>query len=597
MSTFLSSASLLVGGAAVLAVFVSAPVAAQDLTTGSILGRVTDGAGRPIKGATIELTSTSRGASDTTTTDAEGNYRFGSKPLGSYKIRAVKQDFDEVSASEVIVSVGRSEAVDFVMKATGKAAETVVVYGVRRRSLDFSATTTGININVKDSFDKLPIGRNIAALQLLAPGAVPGDTAFGDSAFSSLISLGGASVAENVYYINGMNVTNFRTFEGGSTIPFEFYDQVYVKTGSYQAEFGRATGGAVVAVTKSGGNQFLGGLNYYVEPQNLRSKAKNTYTQLNQKDKRVREEGNVWLSGPIWKDHAFFYGFYNARNLKNTDTSAALSSPTDPTRGAEKVSQAVSDDPFYGAKIDINLIEGHRLEFTYINDSSVETDETNTVRELGGVTRVAKYNGKINDWFSVSMLWGDNKFARSTAGPLDKEAAVLARLTADGKVDPTNQTGGVIQRGNPNLTVEKGDDSRELFRVDADFLFDFAGSHHVRVGYDEESLEAIAKTNYSGGVYYRYYRSGKTGSLSGKVPPDTNFVRVRKFDSGGTFTSANKAVYIQDEWKIDDKLTLNLGLRSEDFVNNNAEGFSFTKPETSSRCANTRLTTPFSKAS
>lgn len=66
---------------------------------------------------------------------------------------------------------------------------------------------------------------------------------------------GGASVGENAYYINGMNVTNFRNGLGGSTVPFQFYDQFQIKTRGYSAEFGRSTGGVVNAVTRRGTNE------------------------------------------------------------------------------------------------------------------------------------------------------------------------------------------------------------------------------------------------------------------------------------------------------------------------------------------------------
>lgn len=556
---------------------VSTPALAQDLTSGAVVGQVKDGAGNPIAGATVTLTSKTQGTSLSTSTDANGFYRFASNSVGNYQLQVSKAAFETSSADNVKIILGSAEAVDFVLRSTQVPAETVVVYGARRRPVDFSATTTGITVNVRETFDRLPIARNVAAIQLLAPGSTAGDTAFGNGAFSGLVSLGGASVAENIYYVNGMNVTNFRTFEGGSTIPFEFYDQIQVKTGGYQAEFGRATGGAVVAVTRSGSNAFHGGLNYYIEPEKLRSTAPNTYLQLNEKDKRTREEGNIWLSGPIWKDRAFFYGFYNARNFKNVDVSAAQNSPTDRTRGPQRVTETKSDDPFYGGKIDLNLFDGHRLEFTYLNDQSTEIDETNTASQLGGETRVAKYTGKLTDWMTLSVLWGDNTFARTSAGPLDSQASVLARLTPAGQVDPTNQTGGVIQRGNPNLTIDKGDDKRELIRADLDFYFDLAGKHHLRVGYDEEDLQAISTRSYSGGVYYRYYRSGATGALGGLIAPNTNYVRVRKLNSGGQFKATNKAIYVQDDWQVNDRLNLNLGVRSEDFTNFNAAGAPFTK--------------------
>jgi hypothetical protein len=99
-----------------------------------------------------------------------------------------------------------------------------------------SAETTTVITAV--DLGRLPVPRDINAVALMAPGAVYGDTSFGKLKTAShystnfgFASFGGASVAENAYYINGMNVTNFRNGLGGSTIPFEFYDQVQLKTG------------------------------------------------------------------------------------------------------------------------------------------------------------------------------------------------------------------------------------------------------------------------------------------------------------------------------------------------------------------------------
>lgn len=75
----------------------------------------------------------------------------------------------------------------------------------------------------------LPVARNIESVALLAPGTVLGDSGFGEE--KELISFGGASVGENAYYIDGLNVTNFRNGLGGSSVPFEFYDQFQIKTG------------------------------------------------------------------------------------------------------------------------------------------------------------------------------------------------------------------------------------------------------------------------------------------------------------------------------------------------------------------------------
>ena len=87
-------------------------------------------------------------------------------------------------------------------------------------------------------------------------------------------SIGGATVAENAYYVNGLNVTNFRTFLGGNTPPIEFYQSFAVQTYGLPAEFGRVLGGAVTAVTKSGSNRFKAGALVSYAPDRLRALAR-----------------------------------------------------------------------------------------------------------------------------------------------------------------------------------------------------------------------------------------------------------------------------------------------------------------------------------
>src|SRR6185312_16251288 len=98
---------------------------------------------------------------------------------------------------------------------------------------------------------KIPVPRDITDVALLAPGTVRGDAAFGN-----LASFGGASVAENAYFVNGFNITD--SFKGlqFAAIPFQAIAQQQVKTGGYGAEFGRALGGVVNIVTKRGTNEF-----------------------------------------------------------------------------------------------------------------------------------------------------------------------------------------------------------------------------------------------------------------------------------------------------------------------------------------------------
>lgn len=553
----LMTTTLLAGLAAVAAPMAVATIAtvaptaanAQDFTSGTITGQVKNASGAVVPNATITVTS-DRGITRSTTSDAEGRYVIPRVPIGPYKLVATAPGFDKVE-SQVVVTIGGASAYELTLVEAGSVSE-VVITGVRRSSVDFDQTSTGLTVNVQETFERIPTARDLTSVTLLAP-----QTSLGDSAFGNLASIGGSSVGENVYYINGMNITNFRNFLGGNTVPFEFYEQVDVKTGGFAAEFGRTTGGAVIAVTRSGSNEFHGGVNAYWSPEGLYEQAPDTYWQQNSKDKRERKEANFWLSGPVIKDRLFFFGFYNLRDFTATDTDSD-----------GVVTRNTQDDPFYGGKIDWNIFDGHRLELTYFSDDQTQLDGQSgagsgtTANYVGGETKIAKYTGQITDWLTVSALYGENSFNQTVAGNKDTENSI---------VTPSGST----VRGNPALLIESGGDERKLFRVDADIYFNLLGRHHVRGGFDEEKLDSTYTSQYSGGVYYRYYNANTGAFASAGVP----YVRVRYLTSGGAYKTKQSAFYIQDSWDLTDRVNLQLGLRAETFDNMNAAGETFVKSD------------------
>src|SRR4029078_3713842 len=96
----------------------------------------------------------------------------------------------------------------------------------------------------------IPVDQTVTSVALLAPGVNKGNAAFGGTTF------GGSSIAENSYYVNGLNVTDFYNRNGFSEAPFSFYQEFQVKTGGYSVEFGRRTRGGVNAVTRARSNEF-----------------------------------------------------------------------------------------------------------------------------------------------------------------------------------------------------------------------------------------------------------------------------------------------------------------------------------------------------
>jgi hypothetical protein len=532
---------------------------AQDLTSGTLSGTVTTVDGKPAADARIVITGVSSGYVAKATTDASGGFRLSQIPLGQYVVEIIGKD-DSKSTDTVSVTLGSVSDYSFTLSNP----QTVVVRGRARRNLDFDKTTTGMVIDVQALTDKVPLGRDLNALADFVPGVSVNDV-FGSP------SVSGSSPAENIYYINGMNVTNFRNFLGGTTVPFDFYDQVDVKTGGYSAEFGRSTGGAFVATTKSGSNTLHGGVNVYYTPSGLSESAKRYATDLNTSPAYFRNytkeddtESNIWLSGPILKDHIFFYAFYNPRDFS---TSAEY---YDDTGAVNQTRTIVQKDPFWGGKLDFVLNPNQRVEYTYFTDNQTKYyhyvdaatgEDSPVLAQSGGLTRIVKYTGKFTDWFTLSAMYGRSSYNQTTSSPADSVALIL---------DPAYSS-STYYSGNQNGTVEAGTDLRENYRLDADFYFNLKGHHHLKVGADQENLFAQANTFYSGHIYYRYYYGS---SVCGTY---TNCVRVRHYESGGGFKVQNNAWYVQDSWDLTDRLNLNLGIRSDTFDNMNASGASFLK--------------------
>lgn len=543
---------------------------AQDLTSGTLVGNVKTESGAAAGGATVTIVGATNGVTQTATADSAGRFQITQIPVGQYTVTITGTD-GTTSTDTVTVTLGSASSYDFTLAAAAPAQTgEVVVRGKARRNLDFDRTTTGGVLDVQQVASRLPVGRSIEALADLVPGISVNDV-FGPP------SISGSSPAENIYYVNGMNVTNFRTFVGGTTIPFDFYDQVEVKTGGYQAEFGRSTGGAFVATTRSGSNEFHGGIQTYITSDSLASQSPRAALDLDaDPDNPTYTRGwagvnnvdsTVWLSGPLMKDHIYFFAFYNQRDFEEW-SEQSYEDGTVYRRVTEN-----REDPFYGGRLDFVLNPNHRVEFTYFVDSQYRTDDYTYFLEgnrndpvftgEGGLTRIVKYTGKMTDWFTLSAMYGRSTYDQTTSSALDTIPAVYEN--------------GTVVRGNPALLVEVGNDLRENLRLDADFYFNLLGRHHLKVGGDQELLTANNTSKYSGDIYYRYYGPGTNCGSTGNVID--NCVRVRTLFSGGTFDIKNTAFYVQDSWTINDRLTLNLGIRSDTFTNYNANGIAFLNSE------------------
>ncbi|QCZ93129.1 TonB-dependent receptor [Salinimonas iocasae] len=565
-----------IAAVAVTAAFGTMSPAMAQSTTGAVSGQVVSSSKQAVDAASVTIRNVETGYTRTVEVDEEGRYRFPALPIGRYTISANAPGYSQNQSEEFSISAGGSRQLTVGLASD---VERIEVSGSSISMIDMRSSGTSLNIGEVE-IDRIPVPRNATSVALLAPSTTAGDNRFGNN--GNLASFGGSSVAENAVYINGLNVTNFRTGTGFSNVPFEFYKQFEVKTGGYSAEFGRSTGGVINAVTKSGTNEFKMGANVYYQPESLREQSPDTYLSdgsayiVNRLDERSEMEGNIWVSGAFIEDTLFFYGIYNPRDISNEGTTGEGSNFFDSS----------SDDAFYGGKIDWIINEDHKLELLAFSDSNTvvtdnftndletgeKTYQSTGYEENGGDNWSLTYTGYLTDSLTVKALYGKNKYDITSRSNVQSECNFHYDLREDA---PIGRFAGCI--GSPAYLVEEGQDEREAMRIDFEW---YVGDHLLRFGYDTETNTSNALEGYSGpDGKFVYLRDGTPGAEldnGSSIPAGVNqYVEERVRTVSGSFETENSAFYVEDIWSITYNLTATIGLRYDTFDNMNSAGDTF----------------------
>jgi outer membrane receptor protein involved in Fe transport len=296
--------------------------AAQGTSTGAIQGTVVDQKdGSALAGVTVIATSPAMAQTQTAITDEKGTYKINDLPPGDYLVTFYYADIT-VEHSGIHVGIGKSTPV-FQKINQANAGGEVVHITATAPTIDPTSTTQGITID-KNYIKNIPVpGRTFES----ALGA-----AAGSQADSQGVSFSGSSSLENQYYVDGVNTTNLTYGTVGSPVINDFIEEIEVITGGYNAEQGRATGGIVNVVTKSGSNEFKGSIFGYWQPGALTAAAKTTPVNASSIDLTPNTVYNAdfgfELGGPIIKDKLwFFVGF--APQFSSTDVTRTVKRQTD----------------------------------------------------------------------------------------------------------------------------------------------------------------------------------------------------------------------------------------------------------------------------
>jgi hypothetical protein len=567
----------------VLLLFVMSELLAQTNVTGYISGRVVNKVSEAVEGAQVTAVRVKTGIRRTIVTSAEGGFRFAALPVGEYTLMIEAEGFQSAERGPIVLSIGGATRLEVSLLSEDDVVEfdTLEVVGNRISTIDVDSVES-TTIITDAALSRLPVARNLEGVALLAPGTTR-------SPVFGLVGFGGASVAENGYYLNGMNLTNFRDGMGFSSPPFEFYSQFEVKTGGYGAEFGRSTGGVVNAVSKSGGDTYKFGTAVFWEPDALRESSPNMkdlnprpdfdyihYTSP--KDSSESLKLQLDGSGPLIEDHLFFYALVEFSQYDEYTQSSPSS-----TYGLDVYSadDASNDNTFWGLKLDWHINPGHLIEFTAFSDTSTgivhysevtdfESGELeflgNRYSDEGGENYILRYTGYYGQALTLSVLAGQNDYERTERSDTD-HIPVTFDWRAGYPLFPTPWV---------NFRVGTSSDQRRMFRFDGEWD---VGNHLLRFGLDYEENTTDDHSEYSGGVYWQYFDAepGEYFGPGGFVVPEgvTQVVQERINIRGGGFEVRNSALYIEDHWRLGERWLLYGGIRRETFDNRNAVGETF----------------------
>ena len=303
-----------IGAAALgLAALMAASAAQAQETTGRVTGRVTDqDTGLPLGGVTVIVAGPQ--GEDAVITSERGEYNFTTLPVGTYVIRFYAANTaTQVEQPGVIVAAEKTVRVNAKISTAAVAAAAQQTYVIASKAPTIDIGSARIATNFDEKFmNNVPLGRTYGDIIERAPGA------FVDG--SGNVSIGGATGLENIYLVNGLNVTGLRygnlesgaaSIGGGSNLPLEFLTQVDVNSGGYQAEYGGAMGGVINTVLKSGSNEFHGSAFGYWSPYWL-SASPNVIIPANSALTGVRKPDfddsiGAEVGGPLIKDKLFFW--------------------------------------------------------------------------------------------------------------------------------------------------------------------------------------------------------------------------------------------------------------------------------------------------
>jgi len=553
---------------------VSLPVLA-DLT-GDVQGTVVDGTGAPVVGAKVTITSLATGASREVSTGSAGEFSVPQLGIGDYRISVEKDGFRGFT-QDLTVRSGEKTRVDVALQL-GKVTETVTVEAGVTPTLDVATAQISDSISAQEVLALPNQARDPVAYATLSPGTVPvtKDNPFlGAGSFNSNGSRGRA----NNITLDGVTATDIATTGegGGLVLSQDAVQEVKVITNTFDAEFGRNSGSQVQIISKSGTNDFHGSAYWYFQNNDL-GNARDFFDTTGKPTPTIQNQAGGTFGGPIYKNHTFFFGsgeVDRTRGAGSSQTATVLTTAqaagiTDPTTLA-----------IFKSDGSPSSASGH-LSNTSANtlDADLWTLRIDQVGLRGGKdTLSVKYGQNPLVTVSPGLTFVITRLAGFGASSTSTARTLSFGYTSVFGSNLTNQFRFGFGRSNPEFPPNSPFPLGPTISISG--LDNFGETFIVPQGRTQNTFQYLDTVSYvrgrhtfKAGADFNRYQSPSTSDFftRGQI----SFASVAAFQAGtpsgyfqqvGNFTRHNFALdaflFFQDDYRVTDTLTLNLGFRLE----------------------------------
>lgn len=537
-------------------------VSAQEtINFASVSGRVTDPSGLVVEGAAVEGRQIETNQHAATVTNREGRFRFPYLRAGAYEITAQKKGFAPVT-QRVTLTVGAAFDLPFALPVSG--SETTVTVSSEVTLVEAGRSQVAGTVPQAE-VDNLPLnGRNFTDIALLIPGVSPTNTA-STQLFpeTSAVPGQGISIASqrnfsNSFIVDGLSANDDAAGLGGMLYSVDTVNNFQVVTSGGQAEFGRALGGYVNVLTKSGTNQLHGDLYGYFRNQRLNAANALSGSKL----PLTQAQYGASLGGPISADRTFYFANFEQRLLNQSGlvtiapaNVATINARLDATGyQGPRLATGIYSNPVHLTNALAKLDHQFRPADQFSLRFSVYDVSSENTRGAGGLSAVTAAAGLENTDYNVAAgniatlsphlvneTRGQFTHSHLAADPndLNGPAVSIAGVASFGRLSgsPTGRDNKLYELVD-NLSYQAG---AHAIRGGANLLYNSTTITFPRTLRGSYSFSSLA--NFRNGVYNN---SGFTQTFGNTVIAQSN---------------PNAGFYLQDEWKLAPRFTLNLGVR------------------------------------